>query len=285
MGRKRKIFRRAVDLTKKLLRYEIKQLGPKHGVRISSELVEEFTPIEIQETECGEIRFFCPGTFPLRRARSLLTKEPMTIEWIKTFDDHDIFWDIGANIGVFTLFAANRGLKVLSFEPSPNNFYLLSKNIEINCFDEKVSAFCFAFNDHSIIDYLFMQNSELAGSLSSFAEAIDTQGMRFSPAFKKAMLGFSVDDFIDRFDPLFPNHIKIDVDGIEDKIVDGAIETLKNRRMKSLLIELDPQRETYFQGVKRKIEKAGYVYHKRAPMKPSKQRKKVSVGNHIFIRS
>jgi FkbM family methyltransferase len=285
MNFKKRVAQSAIKVTTKILKCEINVIGGKRGEIISSVLAGEFTPVVIQKTDMGQIQFFCPGSLPVRRARSLLTKEPMTIEWIMGFKADDILWDIGANIGVYSLFAANRNLKVVSFEPSPSNFYLLSKNIEINKFEDKISAFCIAFSDHTIINELYMRTSEPGGSLSTFGEAVDSQGEIFEPSFRKAMLGFSIDYFIAKFNPNFPNHIKIDVDGAEGRIVEGAKETLKDKRLKSILVELDPKREGYYRRFKGILENSGMVLYKSEPMRPSKERKQVSVGNHIFVRS
>lgn len=285
MGFRKNVIQSAIQFTTHFLKYEIKRLGGKPAEIISATLAGELTPVVIQQTDAGPIKFFCPGALPVRRARSLLTKEPMTIEWINGFGADDILWDIGANIGVYSLFAANRKIRVISFEPAPSNFYLLSKNIEINDFDDRISAFCIAFSDHTRLDEFYMQNSHLGCSLSTFGEAIDSQGKTFVPSFKKAMLGFSIDYFIQTFSPLFPNHIKIDVDGAEDRIIEGAKETLKDRRLKSILIELDPKRDDHYSRVRGLIENTGMVHYQKESMRPSKQRKQVSTGNHIFVRS
>ena len=48
----------------------------------------------------------------------------------------------------------------------------------------------------------------------------------------------SLDDLTGKFDLPFPSHIKVDVDGIEDRIVAGAERTLEVPRLKSVLIEV-----------------------------------------------
>ena len=76
------------------------------------------------------------------RIDTLLTKEPETIEWINNFKDNKelVFWDIGANIGLYSIYAALRykDIKIISFEPSTNNLRILSRNISINQLDEKI---------------------------------------------------------------------------------------------------------------------------------------------------
>ena len=52
------------------------------------------------------------------------------------------------------------------------------------------------------------------------------------------MIGVSLDHLWKVWGVDFPNHIKIDVDGLEEKIVEGGLETLSDRRLKSILIEV-----------------------------------------------
>lgn len=78
----------------------------------------------------------------------------------------------------------NPSLTILSFEPSPANYYLLSRNIEINKMDNRISAYCLAFNDVSGLNTFYMQNTELGGALNSFAESVDCQGKPFTAALK-----------------------------------------------------------------------------------------------------
>lgn len=275
---------KAMNSATQLLKTGIRVFGGRRSTLISAQLAEELVPIISQATDFGSIKFFCPGELPEWRAQTLLTKEPETIEWINTFSDKDVFWDIGANVGVYTLYAALRDIAVISFEPSPSNYYLLNRNIEINKMDNRISALCIAFNDTTRLDSLYMANTELGGALSSFAEAVDWKGQRFAASFKQAMIGFSVDDFIRQFNPAFPNHIKIDVDGIENRIIKGAEKTLSDRRVKSILLELDSSRGNYCKEVMGAIEKAGmtFVEKKHAPIFDNSQ---FSDGyNYIFMR-
>ena len=74
-----------------------------------------------------------------------MTKEPDTIQWIDEFPEQTVFWDVGANVGVYSLYAATKpGVSVLSFEPLAANFHVLSRNIELNDFGHCVRAYCVA---------------------------------------------------------------------------------------------------------------------------------------------
>lgn len=214
--------------------------------------------VETVQTSRGKIKFHSVGNLSLWRAQTLLTKEPETIEWINGFADDDTFWDIGANIGVYTLYAGiHRQLRVVAFEPSAWNYVLLNENIKLNKLSKSVEALCLAFTETDKIDTLNMQNTDFGSALSSFGVPIDQDGKTFKPSFNQGMLGYSIDSFIETFSPSFPNQIKIDVDGIEDKIVSGASKTFADPRLKSISIELDANRPHYTDAVIQKLEMAG----------------------------
>jgi hypothetical protein len=82
-------------------------------------------------------------------------------------------------------------------------------------------------------------------------------GEAFVPSFRQGAVGFTVDEFITRFNPPFPNHLKIDVDGIEDQIVLGAQRTLADPRLRSISIELEADRVEHTQSVLDRLETAG----------------------------
>jgi FkbM family methyltransferase len=233
------------------------------------------------------IHFYCPGTLPVYRAKTLLTKEPETIQWIDGFNKGDVLWDIGANVGVYSLYAALRGSPVVAFEPSPGNYYLISKNVEINEMDTQISVYCLAFSNETGLDHFYMANMEIGGALNSFGEAIDQYGNTYSGYFKQAAVGYSIDEFVEKFDPVFPNHIKIDVDGLEGSIIDGGSTTLSDQRLKSLLVELDTERQEYAGEVIDKLRGHGLelaVYNTEGFAGCGKE-ERLGLGNHIFVRT
>ena len=68
-----------------------------------------------------KLKFYCPNGITYWRAKTLLKKEPETIEWIDSFKKDDVFWDVGANVGTYSLYAGMKGIKTLAFEPSAGN--------------------------------------------------------------------------------------------------------------------------------------------------------------------
>ena len=77
------------------------------------------------------------------------------------------------------------------------------------------------------------------GALHALGEPIDYKGEFFDPVFKQPIIAFRLDDFITLFSLPTPNHIKIDVDGIEFKILRGSQQTLCGPMLRSLMVEID----------------------------------------------
>lgn len=236
---------------------------------ISDALAETAAEIVSVPTKAGKIDFYCIGDIPVARANSLLTKEPETIDWIHTFDLNDVFWDIGANVGNYSLYAAKvMKAQVLAFEPSAANYLLINRSIEINGLGEAIKAYCLALNDVDMLSAIHMQNTKFGGALTSFDTPVDFKGDEFEAFFKQGMVGLSIDGFVEKFNPLFPNRIKIDVDGIEDKIIQGGLKTLSDKRVKSVSIELDDSRPEYTQPIIDALESCGLKFQakKHAPI-------------------
>ena len=91
------------------------------------------------------ISFFVPNNLTKWRVETFFSKEPETLEWIDNFengggDKKIIFWDIGGNIGLYSIYAAlkHQNIDVTTFEPSTSNLQTLSRNISINKLNEKI---------------------------------------------------------------------------------------------------------------------------------------------------
>ena len=88
------------------------------------------------------VNFFIPNELINWRVETLFTKEPETLEWIDKFSNTDevVFWDIGANIGLYSIYAAKKHHRasIVAFEPSTSNLRVLSRNVSINNLDEQI---------------------------------------------------------------------------------------------------------------------------------------------------
>lgn len=172
----------------------------------------------------GGLKFYCPSPLCAWRAHTLFTKEPETIEWINGMAMGECLWDVGANVGLYSMYAASRDLHVYAIEPEAGNHAILCRNIVLN--DARIVALPIALTDLTGIGRLNLSTPTPGAAMHQFGY--------FG---QLAVLGYSIDDLIEQFRLMPPTHIKLDVDGIELKILRGARETL--RHVRSVLVECD----------------------------------------------
>ncbi|MCK5579873.1 MAG: FkbM family methyltransferase [Candidatus Omnitrophica bacterium] len=207
-------------------------------------------------------------------------KEPETIEWIETFiKPGDVLFDIGANVGAYSLVTSKHlkdDVQVYAFEPSFLNFPQLCKNIHLNKCGEAIIPLNIALAGRTTVDYFYYQNLIPGGALHNLGEAIDYKHETFDAAFKQTVLSYAMDDLIESFDLPVPNHIKLDVDGIEKEILDGAQKTLLNPALKSVLVEAGDDKDDI---VKCLIEN-GFRIHSQHQCGPEE----LKMFNYVFTR-
>lgn len=222
------------------------------------------------------------GKVTRMRAELFDTKEPETLKWIDGFDKKDIFMDIGANVGVYSLYAALKKINVISLEPDALNYALLNINIRTNNLNKFIVPYSIALNDIEKFSSFNISSLEWGGALNSFDNELDFRGKKFKPLHRQGVYGLPMDAFLKRIDK-YPNHIKIDVDGNEYLILKGAENTLKSKYLKSLLVELDESRSDYKASLKL-ITKSGLVLSEKVHAEMFNNSEYSSTYNHIFVR-
>jgi len=191
-----------------------------------------------------KVSFFVPNQLTDYRVNSFFTKEPETLQWIDNFntDKEIIFWDIGSNIGLYSIYSAlkYRNIKIHSFEPSTSNLRILSRNININELQDKIFINQFPLTDRDK-GYQLMMESDFreGGALHSFGKDLNFEGKKMNIKNDYNIYGFSINYLIKNLNFEAPNYIKIDVDGLEHYILKGADEVLKHQNLKSILVEIN----------------------------------------------
>ena len=198
------------------------------------------------------------------RYDTLLDKEPETIEWIDGFEPGDTLWDIGANVGIYSIYAGVKGIRTHSFEPHFANYHQLCVTIAINGLQDMVTPLCLAFAEAKSVAEMNLASLDIGTSMSNFGEALDFRGKPFEPAFRQGMIGYDIDGFVADFGVEIPTHLKIDVDGIELPIIRGARKMLADPRLQSVSIELIESDEAQVGAVTEILEAAGlHFIHKK----------------------
>ena len=235
------------------------------------------------EVPGGILSLATPTPLLQARARSALSKETDTIAWIDRFESSDVFWDVGANIGVFSLYAAlcSRAL-VLAFEPSAANYMVLCRNIQINALGDRIVPYCIALAGTTKLGVLNLSSQEMGAAVHQFGSPGETSCYWDGEiCYAQGMAGYAIDDFIRQFKPPFPAHLKIDVDGLEMPILRGATQTLRDKRLRSIMVELSIDGHGESEGVLASLMDAGFALVSRGDVQTSAGH---TAANHLFAR-
>jgi FkbM family methyltransferase len=189
------------------------------------------------ETRHGSFQLRLSNAIELWRAGTLYTKEPETVEWLDdTLDRESVLYDVGANIGIYSLYAAHAKptVRAVSFEPDPLNFARLNKNIHLNGFSKRVLAYPVALSSQGGVTEL---NS------SAFVEGkaehvVGRTGGKREFDHRVGLIVVTLDSFLEnaRFLPP-PTHLKIDVDGLDMEVLKGAARSLASKELRHVIVE------------------------------------------------
>ena len=173
------------------------------------------------------------GNSTISRGKNFFSKEKETIQWIDSFSKKSNFVDIGANIGIFSLYAAFKGHNIISIEPESLNFAVLNINIYDNQFQKNIKSFPFSISLKNNIGFLKL--SEIAWGKSNHQFNHKEQN---DNSYLQGSYGCSADYLFEKIN-FIPDYIKIDVDGNELLVIQGMENTLKSGSIKSILIEIN----------------------------------------------
>ena len=142
----------------------------------------------------------------------------------------DLFIDIGANIGAFTVLASGEiGAHTISVEPIPSTYKSLVDNILINRIQDKVQALNIGLgNEKKIIKFTMSLDT-----VNHVATDVDIDTIEVNV------------DTLDSVTSLIPALIKIDVEGFETEVLNGATNILQNNNLKAIIIELNGSGNRY----------------------------------------
>lgn len=190
----------------------------------------------------------------------------------------DFFVDVGAHLGSYTILACSAiGARGMAFEPVPSTYNRLVQNLRLNQLDETVTSVNKALgarpgriaftSDRGTTNHALANDEQCANAVSVEVTTLDD-----------ALQGEA------------PSLLKIDVEGYETAVLEGAQETLKKDSLHSVIMELNGSGSRYGYDESRIVELmcdygfTTYSYNpldrRLAPLKG----KNVSSGNTLFIR-
>lgn len=145
----------------------------------------------------------------------------------------DTFVDIGANVGSYSILAGSAvGAKGYAFEPVPSTFHRLVENIRLNRMEERIKPF-----------NLGLAKSE---GVIRFTSELDTVNHALAEnETSPSTIEVNVRSLDGALSGARPNMIKIDVEGFETPVLEGASETLRDPQLRSVIMELNGSGSRY----------------------------------------
>ncbi|WP_367867053.1 FkbM family methyltransferase [Pedobacter sp. WC2423] len=150
---------------------------------------------------------------------------------LHTLREDDLFLDIGANVGSYTMLASSEiGAKTIAFEPILKTFKIFSQNIAINSIQDKVEALNIGLGS--------------CKSVLKFTTSFDTGNHVSSPGDTEST-EVNVDTLDNILSGRSPLLMKIDVEGFETEVLNGSSNTLEDKSLKAIIIELNGSGDRY----------------------------------------
>jgi FkbM family methyltransferase len=188
-----------------VLRVVLDSLHPYDAIAVLSEayLIRELEDVD-------EKVLIGTGTRQSNMRIQAAAKEPWTYQWIRTgIARGEVLYDIGANIGAYTLIALARGARVVAFEPHHENFRELCRNVSLNELEAEATLIPLALSDGPAA----LRNPNFTGAAGQTMTLARSGGGAIS------IVAERLDELRRKMSLPLPNHIKIDVDAFELKVL------------------------------------------------------------------
>jgi FkbM family methyltransferase len=232
------------------------KLGAHLHLKAAARLIEEVTPVRELDYSRHRVDLLVTSPVILRRLGSV-EKEPFTVRWIEeSINPGDVFYDIGANVGPYSLIAAKvtcNKARIFAFEPSAASFRDLSRNVLLNdCAQSVVPVPLALWSETGLLSFTF--SSPLAGA----SRHRISREVGMEKPLTETIFGVRLDDLVERFGMPVPTLAKIDVDGYELEVLRGAERTLARPELRSIIVELDAGETDRNTAIKTLLAKAGF---------------------------
>ena len=209
-----------------------------------------------------ELTLHTPNHICAFRQETFSSKEPEMIEWIDKYGDAGVLYDIGANVGLYSLyFAKTQNAHVYSFEPSVFNLKQLAKNISANGLSDSITVVPNPLTAQTGSARFINSDTHEGGALNAFGVNYGHDCTPIHSDVSYNTMGFALDDLLAwGVVAHAPALIKIDVDGIEHLILSGARKTLASDTCRSVYIEVNEDFAEQATQVSQLLQEAGFEF-------------------------
>lgn len=145
-------------------------------------------------------------------------------------------FDIGANVGAFTCLIASHGHSVHSFEPIPETFCRLKNNVNFNGLLNRCRLNCMAVGrGRELVAFHIKENSPATNRMATHREKSNDKQTS-----TQIVAAIDLDGYCQSQNIEFIDFLKIDVEGMEPYVLQGASALLRGRKIAAVLIEICP---------------------------------------------
>lgn len=179
-----------------------------------------------EETVIYDNKSIRVSEYDVKNIQSQLRAEKKVLEaFLNETENKDVVYDIGANLGLYSLILGRVSNKVHAFEPQHTNFFRLRNNIKRNEMESKILCHNVALGEKE-------ENFDTTYGMTTF------RLKNTSNKSKNKIKVVSGDKYKREQNIEIPNIIKIDVEGFEKNVLSGFEQTLQEPQCRTLFIEV-----------------------------------------------
>jgi FkbM family methyltransferase len=193
----------------------------------------------------ARLQIYAETRFERRWRAGFCRREPWTVSWLEEqVRPGDVVYDIGANVGVFSLIAgsllAGEGL-VVAFEPAFSNYARLCENVALNGLPTPILPVPLPLSSTTGVQSFVYRSLDAGQSRHRITADEPSAKEHRRKRHTQPMLTTTLDTLVHTFALRPPNLVKLDVDGAEGHVLAGAGETLQGDACRSILVEIDDE--------------------------------------------
>ncbi|MFC7076809.1 FkbM family methyltransferase [Haloarcula halophila] len=189
--------------------------------------------VESHEIAGTTAHFTVTNPTECKRVSELMGEMPIIEDMLTELVADDVVYDVGANIGTYTCFLAQRlpPEQVVAFEPHPSNSGALRRNLEYNGLEATVREQALAAKTGT---------TDLA--VASEASGEGAHALATGEESKTITVPVETGDRLIEDRAPVPTILKIDVEGAEQQVLEGFTDTLSRPSCRCCYVELHPDR-------------------------------------------
>lgn len=244
------------------------------------------TVIEINVRDVS-LRQYVPNEILRFNAECLSELEPETLSWIDSFTPGSVYYDVGASTGPYAHYAIIKTqADSICFEAEGQNFAVLQMNSWLNKerLPHQPKAFNIAISDQCGTNEIYCAKYEAGYHMKILGQPVRVgESVKFEPDHVQHVMTISLDDAQRTFGLPCPHYLKVDVDGAEREVIQGAVDTLGNPQLKSIMIELhDPDGSSA--DIVSNITRTKFKFAERFPVRNARGGYYQGLFNCLFLR-